>query len=854
MKAQTTSETRRGLNILIIGCGARESAMIDHLLQFQENNIFGYIPYCHPAFAGRIEYRIFSSDDVDFKECYDYCKEKDIRYVVIGSENYIKTGLGDYLEGFNEGITCISPSTMGAQIETSKYFARKILDENHLSKYNPNYILVNKQTPFVNIQDFIEVYNNNVVVKANGLYSGKGVKVYGIDMFSKTEILDNIYTILKKNDFVVLERRIQSQNEFSLISFTDSETTQHSFPIKDFKRLHDENRGPNTGSMGCIYDGGTLKYLTPELIQEAKTLNSKVIEILNTKGYPYKGMLYGSYIVDSDGKLKVIEFNCRFGDPESIIIMKRLETNFGKICHHIAEKTLDQLKIRFRTENPYAICKYIVPSGYPTLKTKDFPLTITEGTKNPPGSEVAWGAVKSNSIGTKYYGKSSRTLVVYSENIISIAAAESEVNRILKEMMRQNPDKLHYRKHITKDYDNEPSWNTKTQKTFSTLEKIKTALNPLVTDSNRIIDLEFGDEDLINSDEEGIDGLDRKTDKLIRNTVNKHLFPQVAFNSAYANSGVNVNLANKAVQKIGNLVATTHDDNILGRIGGFGGLYDMKYINTVCLNPVLVTSIDGVGTKSIFSVEHYELDGFEMLGQDIVNHCVNDILVQGAYPLFFADYFASSVLNEEQLYYFIKGVTYACKQNKCALIGGETAEMPNTYERERHDLVGNIVGVVDKHDLIDGKAQVNRGDVMVSLASSGPHTNGFSLIRKIYNENKSKFTPEMIYDLCVPHRSYLKEYQQIENNGITVHGMAHITGGGIRDNIMRVIPDGMEIELYPFTYAPLFKQLQKIGNVSKREMEQVFNCGIGMVFIVSENEVERLTEQFSDSQVIGRVI
>ena len=844
-------------NILLIGCGARESAVLRNLKRNKENRVFCYLPHQHPeVLKYATGWRYFEKGKLDLKQCLKYCKENDITLVFIGSENYINGALSIYLESNIPDLKCICPSAITAQIETSKVFARNLIQRDKiLYKYNPEFITVSKKSNFETVINFINRFDNNVVVKVDGLCSGKGVKVYGVHMHSLGEIIEYTHELLKTSEYVLIEERIISDNEFSLFSFTDTLTCQHTFPLKDFKRLESGNNGPNTGSMGCIYDNGTLSYLTPELINEAENINANVIELLNKIDCSYKGILYGSYIVTPKGELRIIEFNCRLGDPEGVMIMNRMKTDFGLVCKHIAEKTLDQIEIEYESnkESAYSICKYIVPHCYPIKKCDDFRIKLQK-VKTSAMKNCFVGSVKRDYNGKKY-ATSSRTMVAYGSSNISLEDAEKKADVLLIKMynnnISQNIPKLYYRKNLVLDYRNEMSFY-KSDNFELDEDTCQIMTNPLNKDEV-LVDLEIiSDEENDSDSYSDIDeDVKNETERLINEVVDDFFHYEPL--DLYKKSGVDIDEGNNAVKAIAPLLKYTHDSNVLGEVGGFGGLYDLGYVKSVCLNPVLVTSIDGVGTKSIFSVENFELDGYTMLGKDIVNHCVNDILVQGAVPLFFTDYFASSVLNSDELYYFIKGVSEACKSANCALIGGETAEMPNIYEKGMHDLVGNIVGVVDKQDIIDGKKNIKRGDVLVSLSSSGPHTNGFSLIRKLYQTHHSLFTSDMIKTLCTPHRSYLKEFQNLQNNDIDIHGMAHITGGGIMDNILRVIPEDMSVNLTTFEYTEIFQRLQQIGCISDDQMQKVFNCGIGMVFIVSETDANTMLEMYTDSQIIGVV-
>lgn len=833
-------------NFLIIGCGAREISIFRNLKKNVQNKIFFYIPYVHPCVDIESNgYKVFDSV-IDFSECYMYCIENQINYVIIGSENYINDGIVDYIESLSKDITCIAPPKNVAKIETSKKFARNLLRNNELDQYNPDYMYVTSNTSFVKIMEFVNKHKYDIVVKANGLHSGKGVKVYGIHMLSLADIIKSIYTVLDSGESLVLEERIDSDNEFSFMTFTDGINCSHTFPIKDFKRLSRGNEGPNTGSMGSIYDCNRLHYLNEKLIEEAKEVNEKVIKLLNKhKMEPefFKGILYGSFIVDKTCNLKVIEFNCRFGDPESVLIMESMKNNFTEVCHHIANKTLHLLDIEYDSMR-HSMCKYLVPSGYPENPLNGFQIDISDLTSQELNNSCILGGIRGTF--SDLFGTKSRSIAVYSTSDIDLYEAEAKIDVIMTKIMNKNKGSFYYRSSIAHDYEKFRAFNERLLLGFdmsSPLRPNRIALQ-IDTGSNSICDTDS--EPKTNSDD-----YDEETNELVNSMIKSAVFEHVG---SYLDSGVNIDEGNRAVKNISGLVSSTFDSNVVSEIGTFGGMYDLKNITQTCLNPVLVTSIDGVGTKSVFSVEHYELDGFEMLGEDIVNHSINDILVQGALPLFFTDYFASSVLNSDELYYFIKGVTKACIESECVLIGGETAEMPNIYESGKHDLVGSIVGIVDKHEIINGKKDVKSGDFMVAFDSSGPHTNGFSLIRKIYNENKSKFTSEMIETLAKPHRCYLKEYIKICEEDIDIHGMAHITGGGLLENIRRVVPDNLIVNFYDFEYGEIFNKLQEIGNVPDKEMQRVFNCGIGMIFIVNQDDANMITSLFSEARIVGDIL
>jgi phosphoribosylformylglycinamidine cyclo-ligase len=329
----------------------------------------------------------------------------------------------------------------------------------------------------------------------------------------------------------------------------------------------------------------------------------------------------------------------------------------------------------------------------------------------------------------------------------------------------------------------------------------------------------------------------------------------------YADSGVDIERANRTKQRIKYLAHKTFNRGVLSEIGGFGGLFaiDKKKYS----DPVLVSSVDGVGTKLKIA---FEMNLHHTVGADLVNHCVNDISVQGATPLFFMDYFATGKLQADVAEKVVAGIADACKHNGCALIGGETAEMPGFYAEGEYDLAGFIVGVVDRDKIISGKA-VEAGDVLIGLASSGLHTNGYSLARKLFFE-AANYTPESYVneirgkvgtELMKTHRSYWPIVRRMID-AEAVSGMAHITGGGITENLPRVLPKGTAavIETHSWPVPPIFQHLQKIGNVPEDEMLRTFNMGIGMVLVVPPKKFKKaqtiLDRCGEKGYTIGRIV
>lgn len=329
--------------------------------------------------------------------------------------------------------------------------------------------------------------------------------------------------------------------------------------------------------------------------------------------------------------------------------------------------------------------------------------------------------------------------------------------------------------------------------------------------------------------------------------------------TTYAKAGVNIEAGDKFVQQIKSKVRSTFSNAVLADIGAFGAFFDGRFPKIK--DPVLVASVDGVGTKVKIA---YLMDKHDTVGQDLVNHCVNDIAVCGAQPLFFLDYFATGKLKLQVAESMIDGFVKACRENNCALIGGETAEMPGVYREDEYDVAGMIVGVVDRKKIYDGK-KVKAGDRLIGLPSTGLHTNGYSLARTVLFE---RYEVDDFVDvlgmslgeaLLTVHRSYLKPIT-VASAHPGVHAFAHITGGGIVGNTRRVIPKGtsLRIDWRAWERPSIFGLIQKIGNVPEDDMRRVFNVGIGLVMIVAENGIQKVLENLRSAGekpiIIGEVV
>jgi len=332
--------------------------------------------------------------------------------------------------------------------------------------------------------------------------------------------------------------------------------------------------------------------------------------------------------------------------------------------------------------------------------------------------------------------------------------------------------------------------------------------------------------------------------------------------SAYKESGVDIEAGDALVENIKPMAKSTHRSGMMGGLGGFGSLFDVKAAGYT--DPVIVSSTDGVGTKIRVAID---CNIHNTVGIDLVAMCVNDLIVQGAEPLFFLDYFASSRLDVDMATQVISGIAEGCRQAGCALIGGETAEMPSMYADGDYDLAGFTVGAVERSKLLDG-SDIQAGDIVLGLAASGLHSNGFSLVRKIIADQSLSYQSPLPYDpsrniadeVLIPTKIYIHSLLPLMKNSNVIKGLANITGGGLLENIPRVIPDGLSVDLDAAAWElpPIFKWLQDCGHIENSDLARTLNCGIGMVAIVRPEDVEHVTDQLVAAgetiYPIGRIV
>lgn len=749
------------MNVLVVGSGGREHALTWKISRSSHLNKLYALPG-NPGTAQFAENLVGSVEDP--QRILAVAREKEIDLVVIGPEIPLALGVSDIL--VKEGIPAFGPSAAAAQLESSKTFAKEFMRRHQIP--TAHFEIFEK---FENASEYIKGRERDFVIKASGLAAGKGVFLPE----TPQEAEHNLRRVMVDREFgdagmqVVIEERLKGR-EVSLLVFTDGHDLLPMPPAQDHKRLLDGDLGPNTGGMGVFAPSDGLS--PSEVERVCAQLLKPVVDGMKAEGYPFVGVLYAGLILTDEGT-KVLEFNCRFGDPETQVILPLLQSDLLEILTACVESRLPEVEPGVVWSEGAAVCVVLASGGYPQSYPKGLEIT---GLQDLPEDILAFHA------GTAFQdGK----VTTHGGRVLGITAHAADLMQARK-------------------------------RAYAGVEKVR------------------------------FEGLQYRKD------IARPL-------SAYASSGVDINAGNRAVQLMKAAVESTHGPEVLAGVGSFGGLYLGKAIQEM-EHPVLAASTDSVGTKIMLAVH---MGRYRGLGFDIVNHCVNDILVQGARPLFFLDYIGTSALSPEVVAEIVEGVAEACRDSHCALIGGETAELPGMYTDGQIDLVGSIVGVVERSEILP-KENIRSGDLILGFTSSGPHTNGYSLLRRLFSAEDLNTT--MLEDgktladsLLAPHRSYLPLLDPILAQGADRHpikGLAHITGGGFVDNIPRILPKGFgaQISWNSWPVPEVFHLIQERGVIQRDEMYRVFNMGIGMIAIVEPDRIDELQGAIKEqTYVIGRV-
>ncbi|KAJ3998561.1 aminoimidazole ribonucleotide synthetase [Lentinula boryana] len=763
------------LKILLLGAGGREHALTWKLAQ---SPLVEHIYVC-PGNGGTHQEAKASNLNLppnDFAQLVDFSVKTGVDLVVPGPEQPLVDGIEMYFR--KVGIPVFGPSPLAARMEGSKAFSKDFMARHSIptAKYR-----IFQSSQIDEAIQYIKTCGHPIVLKADGLAAGKGVLIPQ----SKEEAIAGLEEIFVANIFgqagnqVVIEEQLIGP-EISVLAFSDGYTVVPLPAAQDHKRIGEGDVGLNTGGMGAyapapVASPAIMKQIMEESLRP--TING-----MRRDGFPFVGMLFTGFMLTSDGP-KVLEYNVRFGDPETEALMLLLdqEADLAAILLACAEHRLDSVPIPIRTG--VAVSVVLASAGYPGSYAKGKQIQIGE----LPSDAVVFHA------GTER--KSRETLTAGGRVLVATAYSQTLVEAL--KIVYQAVDQI--------------SFEGKTYRRDIAHRALK------VTGTSK--------------------GL------------------------TYAQAGVSVDAGNSLVEAIKPFVRSTRRAGADAEIGGFGGVFDLKA--TDYKDPVLVSGTDGVGTKLRVAVDAGIHD---TVGIDLVAMSVNDLLVQGAEPLYFLDYYGCSKLDVPVASQVIKGIAEGCRRANCALIGGETAEMPGMYQPGDYDLAGFAVGAVERERILPSN-DITAGDVLLGVASSGLHSNGFSLVRKILESANLSYSSSCPWDstltlgqaLLEPTAIYIRQILPAARASL-IKGMSHITGGGFIENIPRVLPKelGCSIDASSWKLPPVFQFLMKQGGVAPLEMARTFNNGIGMVVIVSADSADFVAETLrkaGDAEVyqIGQV-
>ena len=739
------------VDVLIVGGGAREHALAWAAHRSPRCGELSVAPGNDEMPGKQVP---IAADDVAALTAYAI--EHQIKLVIVGPEVALAAGLVDALT--KAGIPAFGPTRAAAQLEWDKAFTRDVAAE--LGLPSPAYRSFAAADQIDEAIGWWKSLGRPIVVKQVGLASGKGVAV-PIDDESCVAAIRSFFV----SGGVVLEERLTGP-ECSLLAFCDGNTASPLPFAQDHKRLGEGDTGPNTGGMGA-YAPAPVPYDAAEL---TATFIQPVVDYMRERGTPFVGMLYAGLMLTPDGP-KLLEFNCRFGDPEAQVLLPLLASDLITVTEACCTGALASTPISINAGAALGVV--IAAPNYPSPGPPLAPLA----------GDVARGVVRRGEPGTLVFRGSSGGREY---TVVGLAPTLREARTIAYGHVEHiAPAQARYRRDI--------GWRA-----------------------------------------------------------------HGAALSSYAAAGVNIDEGARAVEQLKASVEKTHSSAVLGGLGAFGGTFDLSAVMGMD-KPVLVASTDGVGTK----VELAARAGrYDVPGQDIVNHCINDVLVQGARPLFFLDYFASSEIRAEQVAAVVGGMSAACSAAGCALLGGETAEMPGVYMPGAFDVAGTLIGVVERDRLLP-LTTIAPGDKLVGLLSSGPHTNGYSLLRKLFDWLPLDARPAPLEcsigdALLVPHRSYLDALERALGDHGLIKGLAHITGGGLIDNVPRVLPADCDasITIGSWPTPPLFQLVEEVASgLPREELYRTVNMGIGMVIIVDADRVSELREAIPEpSWIIGEIV
>ena len=767
--AEDQSKEGEALTVMIIGAGGREHAIAEGL---QRSPRLGRLCIA-PGNAGTQEFNV-DLDITSNLKIVDFCVRSEVDLVIVGPESPLVGGLADDLN--LAGVACFGPSAEAAQLEGSKSFAREFAARHGIP--GP---ACHSFTDVDSAMGWLAENSFDVVVKADGLASGKGVIIPENRVEAERAIFDMLAdkSMGTAGETIVLEERLRGE-EISLFGIADGKIVLPLATAQDHKRVGEGNTGLNTGGMGAFAPVPNVSAAIQADL--AERFLTAAVDGMAAEGHPYIGVLYAGIMLTDDGP-RLIEYNCRFGDPEAQAIVPLIESDLLEVLRSAAEGELSSASIEMTGQTGAAVV--VAADGYPTDPRMSVPIPDVDV---PEGVQLIQAATRVRDGQILSNGGRVLNVVGVGDNL---ADALDRAYPVVEKLVGNG---LFARRDI--GWRHAPRGGTKKQ----------------------------SNEDV----------------------------PPVT----YADAGVSFSAGIATTTRIAAAVKSTQDDRVVAGHGSFGGVFDMSSL--VGLDqPLLVASTDGVGTKTILA---QELDRWEGCGADIVNHGINDVLVQGARPLFFLDTVAASVLEPEVVGRIVDGMAAACRDAGCVLLGGETAEMPDVLSPGAVDVSGTIVGVVEKPRLLPTDS-IAPGHVLIGLASSGLHTNGYSLARKVFSgmdltEPLPGGAGESIGDaLLAVHRSYLKPLASALDQQL-VDGLAHLTGGGFVDNLPRILPAGCgaTIDSSAWDRPVLFNYLIARSGLSEFEAHQVFNCGIGIVAFIAPDRVDEFRAAVPEETfIVGEV-
>ncbi|RLN20830.1 hypothetical protein BBJ28_00001015 [Nothophytophthora sp. Chile5] len=946
-------------DVLLVGGGGREHAIAWKLAQSAST---GHI-YVAPGNAGTAEGAASGISNVAIRvdqhdELIAFAKSKGVSFCVVGPEAPLIDGLADKMNA--AGIPSFGPSKLAAQLEASKAFSKDFMRRNDI----PTAAYQNF-TDYEKAKAYLDSIDHNIVVKASGIAAGKGVLIPG----SKAEAREALREVMLEKAFgsagdeVVLEEFMTGE-EVSLLAFCDGEHVVCMPGVQDHKRIFDGDQGPNTGGMGAY---GPAPCLTSELERECVAIVERVIAAMKKEGMPYVGVLYPGFMLTPTGP-KIVEFNCRFGDPETQVLLPLLQSDLFEIMRACVEHRLERSLVSWKSGAAATIV--LASQGYPDSYPKGKTITgLSEaqamkdvdvfhaGTAGATGGSVvtsggrvlavtAVGSTLQGAIKRAYEGvekihfegvqyrsdiglkgllhgakklklavlgstrgssmqpiidaieagelnasidvvvsdkaaagilerakKHGIEAVAMSAKGLSRAVFDAQVSEVLKSKSVDLVLLIGYMRILSGEFCKE--WENKVLNVHPSLLPdfaggMDLAVHRAVLDAKKTetgctvhfvteqVDagpiavqlkcpvLAADTPEVLKARVQPLEGAAflhaiklAQTNMLLKSKAGKKEI-------TYADAGVSIDAGNELVNQIKPLCKSTVRVGCDADLGGFGGIFDLQAAGYE-KDTALVACTDGVGTKlrvAQLAKKH------DTVGIDLVAMCVNDLIVQGAEPLFFLDYYASGKLEVQEAVDVVKGIAEGCRQSACGLIGGETAEMPSMYHDGDYDMAGFCVGAVRKSAILPLPVEV--GFTVLGLASSGVHSNGFSLVRKLVDVSGLAYSDPCPFEagktlgesLLTPTKIYVKQLLPTVKLGL-INALAHITGGGLLENIPRVLNKDMavDIDCASWPLPPVFKWLQQMGNLSNAELARTFNCGIGMVLLLPEANVAEVVRQ-----------